>query len=59
MNPWKAKDKESETESKVRLQRLDQFCQTCHDMDNDVTWVNQGLAKKWPKIAHPTPKDKK
>jgi len=58
MNPWKAKDKQSETESKVRLQRLDQFCQTCHDMDNDVTWVNQGLAKKWPKIAHPTPKDK-
>ncbi len=57
MNPWKAKPGESAAESKSRTQRMDQFCQKCHDMDNDVTWSNQGFARKWPKIAHPTPKE--
>lgn len=59
MNPWKAKEKETGPETKIRIQRIDQFCQTCHDMENDVNWVHQGFAKKWPKIAHPTPLEKK
>jgi hypothetical protein len=51
LNPWKhlpaAKRKDS----------MDEFCQKCHDVDNDVTWVHGGFGRKWPKIAHPTPKE--
>lgn len=56
MNPWKAKPGENEAEKKARTLRIDQFCQKCHDMDNDVTWSNKGFERKWPKIDHPTPK---
>jgi hypothetical protein len=38
-----------------RLGRIDDFCQKCHDHDNDVTWIHGAFARKWPKIAHPTP----
>jgi len=57
MNPWKAPEKESEVEKSRRILRIDQFCQKCHDIDNDVTWTHGGFNKKWPKIAHPTPKE--
>lgn len=33
----------------IRLRRIDDFCQRCHDMENDVHWDFQ---KKWPKIVH-------
>lgn len=41
---------------KSRMQRLDDFCQKCHDIDNDVNWGKMPFEKKWAKIAHPTPK---
>jgi hypothetical protein len=37
-----------------RLEKIDMSCQKCHDIDNDVTWTHGALARKWPKIAHPT-----
>lgn len=58
MNPWKAPANENAGDKAKRLSRLDIFCQTCHDHDNDVTWTAEkgrsGFDKKWPKIAHPT-----
>ena len=33
---------------------MDQMCQKCHDIDNDVHW---SFKKKWPKIVHPSAKD--
>jgi hypothetical protein len=35
-----------------REDAMDQFCQKCHDEDNDVTWIGGGFKRKWPKIAH-------
>jgi hypothetical protein len=49
LNPWKYLPKEKRTLA------TDQFCQTCHDIDNDVTWIHGGFEKKWPRIKHPTP----
>ena len=38
---------------------VDQFCQKCHDIDNDVTWTHNGLDKKWPRSPiRPMPKNK-
>jgi hypothetical protein len=52
MNPWKLpKDATEEQKQKMRDQ-TDQFCQKCHDIDNDVTWIHDGFKKKWPLIAH-------
>jgi hypothetical protein len=59
MNPWKAKEGETPELKKARVLKADQFCQTCHDMENDVTWTNDGFARKWPKVAHPTPEAEK
>jgi hypothetical protein len=53
MNPWKALPKAQ------RLQQMDDFCQKCHDTENDVHWTNNGFEKHWPKIAHPTPPEEK
>jgi len=47
LNPWKLL--KGETEEK-RVGRMDQFCQKCHDIDNDVHW--KGFAPKWALIAH-------
>lgn len=55
LNPWKTVAGESAVEKEMRVGRTDQFCQKCHDIDNDVTWTNKGFERKWPKIAHPTP----
>jgi len=54
LNPWKAPEGETAKDKARRLDRLDQFCQRCHDIDNDVRWTHHGLDKKWPKIDHPT-----
>lgn len=36
---------------------LDRFCQSCHDIENDVHWgnaeKNKTIQKNWAKIAHP------
>jgi hypothetical protein len=50
INPWKYLPKAK------RKEATDQFCQKCHDIDNDVTWIHGGFEKKWPKIVHDTPK---
>lgn len=47
MNTWKPLP--GETEEK-RVNRVDQFCQKCHDIDNDVHWKN--FQPKWTLIAH-------
>jgi hypothetical protein len=56
LNPWRAPENEAAAAKVKRLDRIDQACQRCHDVDNDVTWQNGGFARKWPKIAHPSPK---
>ncbi|MFM7149638.1 MAG: multiheme c-type cytochrome [Gemmataceae bacterium] len=53
INPWK------HLPSDKREDAMDQFCQKCHDIDNDVTWIHGGFKKKWPKVAHPTPAEEK
>jgi hypothetical protein len=56
LNPWKLPaDATAEQKAKMRNQ-IDQFCQKCHDIDNDVTWIHGGFERKWPKIDHPSPK---
>lgn len=50
INPWKY------LPANKREEATDQFCQQCHDQDNDVTWTHGGFKRKWPKIEHPTPK---
>lgn len=51
MNPYKTPEKEdpNSAEAKRRINMLDQSCQKCHDIDNDVHW---NFEKKWPKIVH-------
>jgi hypothetical protein len=57
LNPWKAKENETEAEKTRREGRIDdETCQRCHDAENDVTYTNGGFKRKWPLIAHPTPK---
>jgi 2',3'-cyclic-nucleotide 2'-phosphodiesterase (5'-nucleotidase family) len=54
MNVWRAPEDESAAAKTKRLDRIDQFCITCHDLDNDVTWKDNAFPRKWKKIAHPT-----
>jgi hypothetical protein len=49
INPWKAKPGESPAAAKNRRLRIDSFCQSCHDIDNDVHW---NFEQAWPKIEH-------
>jgi hypothetical protein len=55
MNKWRPKENETAAEKSKRQGKIDQFCQRCHNVDNDVTWLKEGFEKKWAKIAHPTP----
>jgi hypothetical protein len=52
MNPYKTQPNETPQQKQQRINALDQFCQRCHDTDNDVHWK----IDKWEKIAHPEPK---
>lgn len=53
MNPWHpAKEDETELDKTRRMNLVDQFCQKCHDTDNDVNW---DFAKKYPRIIHLNP----
>jgi hypothetical protein len=58
MNPWKAPENEAPQAKVLRERRIERFCVECHDIDNDVTWKNDGkenpFPRKWRKIAHPT-----
>ena len=59
MNPWKAPENEKPEEKTRRTIRIGDFCQKCHDAENDVNWTGGGFEKNWPKIAHPTPPEEK
>lgn len=52
LNPWKPQPNEDEPARQRRVNLADQFCQRCHDIDNDAHWE---FKTKWPKIAHPKP----
>jgi hypothetical protein len=57
MNPWRTPDgPEPANQREKRLLRADTFCRTCHDTDNDVTWINtresKAFDRKWLKIWH-------
>jgi hypothetical protein len=52
MNPWKAKPNENAAAAQKRELAVGDFCQKCHDPENDVEW---NYKVKWPKVAHPTP----
>ncbi len=45
--PWRAAKNEN-----AKKLAIDQFCQSCHDTDNDVTWIHNAFPKKWAKIIH-------
>jgi hypothetical protein len=51
MNPYKTQPNENAVQRDRRMNALDQSCQKCHDIDNDVNWN----IKKWDKIVHKTP----
>jgi hypothetical protein len=57
VNPWREPDKETPQQRKKRVNRMDIFCQTCHDIDNDVHWRadkdgKSAFERKWKLIAH-------
>lgn len=53
INPWKYLPEVKKTLA------IDDMCQKCHDIDNDVHWVNGGFKRKWPKVEHMTPAGEK
>jgi hypothetical protein len=59
LNPWRKPEKETPEQKKQRINRMDLFCQNCHDIDNDVHWRTDPKTgktafeqKKWKLIAH-------
>src|SRR5262245_11736559 len=54
INPW-AKRHNVGLPENVRRQRINTFCQSCHDIENDVHW---DFDKSWPKVEHMTPAKK-
>ncbi len=53
MNPYKTPPNESPAAKTQRINRLDQSCQKCHDLDNDSHWT----IDKWKWIEHGEPKE--
>jgi len=53
VNPWKAPEDETPTAKAKRMQRIDFFCITCHDSENDVHWSADTFPEKWKQIVHP------
>jgi hypothetical protein len=55
---WKAPENEGPAQKATRMLKIDQFCQNCHDIDNDVTWKHDvksgkgGFERKWPQVQH-------
>ncbi len=65
INPYRPSPKEADpqtppVEKKAlahrRMLRMDDFCQQCHDPDNDVNWGSVPFEQKWSQIVHPLPK---
>jgi len=56
INPFKAPPGEKAEQRIRRMNAIDMFCQSCHDVDNDVHW---DFGPKWPKIIHMTPRNGK
>ncbi len=54
MNEWHAPEDEVPAAKTKRQERVEMFCITCHDADNDVTWKENAFERKWKRIAHPT-----
>jgi hypothetical protein len=52
LNPWHQPETESKEQRAARKLRIDGFCQSCHDIDNDVKYK---FEKRWPDIDHPSP----
>jgi hypothetical protein len=52
MNPWRLANDATPEQKQKKQNNIDHFCQKCHDIDDDVTWIHNGFAKKWPLIAH-------
>lgn len=56
INPYKTQPNETPGQKTARMNRLNDSCQKCHDVDNDVNWN----IKKWDKIVHMmTPEEKR
>jgi Cytochrome c554 and c-prime len=55
LNPW-AKHFNPNLPQQARLQKIDNFCQNCHDIENDVHWQ---FSKRWPEVIHMNPPEKK
>jgi hypothetical protein len=55
---WKAPPNEAPADKKNRMLKIDTFCQSCHDTDNDVNWKHDvksgrgGFERKWPEVQH-------
>ena len=49
LNPWRPGKNETADEKERRKLRTDIFCQSCHDVDNDVHYK---FDKRWPPVAH-------
>jgi hypothetical protein len=49
--PWRGKN------AAAKNLAIDQLCQSCHDPDNDVTWIHNAFPDKWKKIIHTKDKD--
>jgi hypothetical protein len=39
-------------DEKRRKEKIAEFCQKCHDSENDVNWVSGSFEMKWPLIVH-------
>jgi len=49
LNPWHAPANETPAMKQRRQLRIGEFCQQCHDIDNDVKYK---FELRWPPIAH-------
>jgi hypothetical protein len=54
INPFSAHANPKLSEEQ-RLRKIDDFCQKCHDTDNDVHWGEVSFRVKWNKVIHMTP----
>ncbi len=52
LNPWRPGKNETARDKEQRQLRTDLFCQSCHDIDNDVHYK---FKDRWPVVAHPSP----
>lgn len=57
INPFKFDPTVGAGQNNQRMLKLNTFCQTCHDLENDVHWSYKFfLDDRWPKIEHHTKK---